>query len=107
MPYEQAKPAASAASVALMALCLCIGGFLPPLSETVLASLPLILALGIGIAASLALHLYFVGLAAAKLGRRPAAWVLLALVTLPIGSIVGLVIFEWYASQASSPSGAA
>lgn len=104
MPYQQAKPAASAASVALIALCLCVGALLPPFFDRVVAAVPLLVALGLGIAVSLVLHLIFVGMAARRLGRHALPWALLALLTLPIGSIVGLILFEWFAAQAAKPS---
>ena len=95
MHLEQAKSAISAASVALLVL-LCSGAaFLPQFNERVLNSVPLVVALGVAIACSLILHLVFVGIAAKKLSRSPVRWAAIALFTLPVGSIVGIVLFEW------------
>jgi hypothetical protein len=105
MNYASAKPAASAASIALLALCLAVAAFMPPLQQRVLPSVPLTVAVGLAIAVALALHLFFVGLAAARLGRSPLAWALLALVTLPLGSIIGLILIEWYAHQQEQQPG--
>jgi hypothetical protein len=101
MNYSSAKPAVSAASIALIAFCVAVGAFLPPFNERVLASVPLTVGVALAITVALVLHLYFIGLTAARLGRAPAGWVLLALVTMPLGSIVGLILFEWYAHQAA------
>jgi len=95
MELERAKSAVSAASAALIALGCCVLAFLPPLLERVQSSAILMVLLGLAIATSLALHLIFVALAARQLGRSGVLWAILALVTLPLGSIVGLVLFEW------------
>lgn len=109
MHLEDAKSAVSAASAALLVLCLAVGAFLPPLNATVTASVPLTVALSLAIACSLILHLIFVGIAARSLGRSRALWTALALFTLPIGSIVGIVMFEWRlrALAAQAPHSAA
>lgn len=47
-------------------------------------------------AASLVLHLIFVGMAAHHLKRRAWVWVLIALLGFPISSIVGLVLLAYF-----------
>lgn len=93
----------SAAAVSLAAFCGCVACFIPPLSERFIHSPLWVVALSLGIAVSAVLHLVFVGLLARQLGRRPAPVVALALVTLPVGSIVGLVLLEWQGRVGSAP----
>lgn len=95
MANPLADHALNAAEASLLVLCLAIGSLLPPLTEQVNVYPVLVVSIGIVIAASLVLHLVFVGILARSLGRQPAKFVLLALLTLPIGSIVGLVLLEW------------
>ena len=94
MPLQDAKPAASAASLALLVMVFCVGAFLPPFNGRTLDSVPLMLVFGVGIVVSLVLHLWYLGVAAQKLGRSAWRWVALALLTLPIGSIVAWIVFE-------------
>ena len=85
----------SAAAMSLAVFCGCVACFIPPLSARFIGSPLWIVVLALGIAVGAVLHLVFVGLLARQLGRRPALAVALALVTLPVGSIVGLVLLEW------------
>jgi hypothetical protein len=55
--------------------------------------------------ASFILHLVFVGLAAHRLGRSAWWWVVIALLTFPIGSIVGLILFEWFSEEQEGTQG--
>ncbi|MYM68226.1 hypothetical protein GTP45_15500 [Pseudoduganella sp. FT55W] len=59
----------------------------------------LIIAAGIAIFVCLVLHLVFIGIAAKRLGRSPVLWVLIALCTMPIASIIGLILFEWFSEH--------
>jgi hypothetical protein len=86
---------AAAAEITLLILVASVAVLLPPLNERVVDVPVLVVGLGVTIAASLALHLVFVGRLAQALGRSPLAWPLVALLTLPVGSIVGLVLLEW------------
>jgi len=97
----------AAATVCLLVCGGCIAAFLPPLNETVLGSVPLVVVIGLTLALSIILHLVFVGIAAHRLGRSVPGWVAIATVTFPIGSIVGLVLFEWFSDEAdrSAPHG--
>jgi hypothetical protein len=97
--FQPAKPAASAASTALIVLAVCVGAFLPPFNQRVLPSVALVVVLGLAITVSLILHLFFIGLMARQLGRSATLWVVVALVTLPLGSTVGLILFEWALHQ--------
>lgn len=107
MSYAEARPAVSAASTALLLFAVCVGAFIPPFHERVVASPLLVVVFGFGIATALIVHLVFVAIAARRLGRSAAGWVALALLTMPVGSIVALVLFEWTAQQqAAQASGA-
>ncbi len=99
MEVSRAHRPIAAAAVSLLAWGACVAAFLPPLNAHALDSVPLTVLLGLGIAISLALHLVFVGIAARRLGRSAATWVGLALFTFPVGSIVGLVLVEWFSEE--------
>jgi hypothetical protein len=105
MQASRARQAIVAAAGSLLAFGACIAAFLPPLSRQTLASVPLIIALGLALAASFILHVVFVGLAAHRLGRSALWWVVLALLTFPNGSIVGLILFEWFSEEQNRAQG--
>ena len=50
----------------------------------------------LAMACAAVLHLVFVALLARRLGRRARWFVLGALLTLPVGSLVGLILYEWH-----------
>lgn len=96
----------TAAWLSVGAFCLCVACFIPPLSARFIGSPLWVVVLALGIAVSAVLHLVFVGLLARHLGRRASLAVALALVTLPVGSIVGLVLLEWQGRiGAAQPTG--
>jgi hypothetical protein len=90
----------AAATVCLLVFGACIAAFLPPLNETVLGSVPFVVMVGLTLALSVILHLVFVGIAARRLGRSVPGWIAIAAVTFPIGSIIGLVLYEWFSDEA-------
>lgn len=104
MQIARAQQSIAAATVSLIAWVLCVAAFLPPLNKYILGSVPLIILTGVGIAVSLVLHLVFIGMSAQRLGRSPLLWVLVCLFLLPIASIVGLILFEWYSDQEKQAS---
>ena len=67
-------------------------------------TLPLVILAGLGIAVSLILHLVFIGMSAKLLGRSPVLWVLICLCLLPVASIAGLILFEWFSDQENQAS---
>ena len=75
MQLSRAHQPIAAAAVSLMVFGACVAAFLPPFNEHTLASMPLVVLLGLAIAVSLVLHLIFIGLAARRLGRSPLWWV--------------------------------
>lgn len=87
--------AASAAALSLIAFCGSVACLIPPLSDRFIESPLLVVAISLAIAVSLILHLVFVGILARSLGKSPGRYVALALVTLPLGSIVALILLEW------------
>ena len=107
MQTSRAQRPIGAAAVSLLAFGACVAAFLPPLNQQTLASLPLTIVLGLALAASFILHLIFVGLAAQRLGRSALGWVVLALLTFPLASIVGLILFEWFSEDEHAPPAAA
>ncbi len=107
MPSSFKEHANSAAAISLVVLCACIACLIPPLNEKVVGNPALIVLVGLGIACSGILHLVFVGLLARSYGESPGKYVALAILTLPVGSVVGLILLEWYerpdkAGQASA-----
>lgn len=58
----------------------------------------LIVLVSLAMACSVVLHGVFVALLARRLGRRARWYVLGALLTLPVGSLVGLTLYEWHTS---------
>ena len=99
MQVARAQQPIAAAAVTLVTWALCIAAFLPPLSQYTLKSVPLIVLAGIGIAVSLILHLVFIGVAARRLGRSVAVWVIIALFGFPVASVIGLILFEWFSDK--------
>ena len=95
-----AQRAIAAATVSLVVFGACVAAFLPPLNQIVLASVPYIVIAGLALAGSFILHLVFIGLAAQRLRRSVTWWVVVAVLTFPVGSIVGLVLFEWFVVEA-------
>ena len=106
MDISRAQRPLAAAAVSLLVWGACVAAMLPPLGARARESLLLTILLGLAIAISLVLHLVFVGIAARRLGRSAAAWVALALVTFPVGSIVGLVLVEWFGEEQRRAAGA-
>jgi len=101
-PSPGASRAVFASGFALLVSGACVLAFLPPLVYSTVESVPKTALFGLTIACGLTLHLVFLGIAAHRLGRRPWVWVLLALLLLPIGSIVGLVLFGWFNEERAS-----
>jgi len=101
MELSYAKRPIAAAAVSLVVFVGCIAAFMPPLSKYTLGSTLLQIGCGLGIAVALILHLIFIGMAAQRLGRSPVLWVVIAVCTMPIASIVGLILFEWFSEESS------
>jgi hypothetical protein len=99
---EPAQRSIAAAAVTLLVFAGSVGAFLPPFVSRVTESVLLVILFGLAIAASLVLHFVFIGIAARRLGRSAALWVVLSVLFFPIASIVGLVLFEWFSEEQKS-----
>jgi hypothetical protein len=99
MQVARAQQPIAAAAVTLVLWIFGVASFLPPLVHYTTRSVLLMIAAGIGIFVCLVLHLFFVGLAAKRLGRSPVLWVIISLCFMPIASIICLIIFEWFSEQ--------
>lgn len=102
--HTPAQRAASAASNALLAFVACLAFLIFHASEAdeVRPFIVLLCSLGLGVTG--VLHLIFVGLLARRLGKRPAPWVVGALLTLPVGSAVALVLYDWHSKVDTAPT---
>lgn len=96
---NRSQNAISAAAISLFVFVACVACFMPPLNKYALQSTSLVALLGITIAVSMLLHFVFIGIAAQRLGRSVAMWVVLSVLLFPIGSIVGLILFEWFSDE--------
>jgi hypothetical protein len=93
----------AAATLSLIAFAGCIVPFFPPFLGRTLASVLFMVFLGLCLAVAFVLHIVFVAIAARRAHRSAALWVILALLFFPVGSIVGLILFEWYRKDGSAP----
>ena len=100
MKQSPVTQAVASAALSLVLFVVCVGAFLPPFVERTTSSVPLIIAVGLGVAVTFSLHVAFVGIAAHRAGRSAILWSVLAVLVFPVGSIVGLVLFEWFSNQA-------
>jgi hypothetical protein len=101
MQQSPATQAVASATIALLVFALCVGAFMPPFVEGTVSSIPLTVASGIAIAVSFVLHVAFVGIAAHRANRSAALWAVLTVLLFPVGSIVGLIQFEWFSHQSN------
>lgn len=99
-PLPAIRSALSAATISLIGAAACVAILLPPLNSRIVGAPLAITVLAISLAACVVLHLAFVGILANRLGRTPWRWVLGALVTLPLGSIVALALLHWRVNEA-------
>ncbi|MBI3148482.1 MAG: hypothetical protein HYZ17_08215 [Betaproteobacteria bacterium] len=103
-----ASRAAAAASLSLVAVLVCLG-YLVFKATLDGKPQPFILVLvALALSSAIVLHLAFVGLLARRVGRSAFWYVAGAVLTLPIGSIVGLILYEWHteADATSNPTAA-
>src|SRR5665213_473257 len=87
------------AALSLVALAGCVVPFIPPFLERTQGSVLLMVFLGLCIAATFILHIVFVGIAAHRAHRSAALWVVLAIVFFPVGSVVGLILFQRFSNE--------
>ena len=99
MQADRVQQPIAAAAVTLVLWMLAVASFLPPLFRYTSQSVLLIISAGIAIFVCLVLHLIFIGIAASRLGRSPVLWVIITLCTMPLLSIIGLILFEWFSEH--------
>ena len=91
-----ATRAMGAATASLLAFGVCLYMLITMANAPDGPVVPIIVFLSLGIAVSVILHLVFVGIAAARSGRRPWLWVALAVIGFPVTAIVGLVLMAYF-----------
>jgi uncharacterized membrane protein len=101
MQQSPITQAAASAAVSLVIFALCVGAFLPPFVAHTVSSIPMTAVFGIAIAVSFVLHIAFVGIAAQRAKRSAVLWAVLSVLLFPVGSIVGLILFEWFSHQSN------
>jgi hypothetical protein len=89
-------------TLSLIALVGCMVPFFPPFLAHTTGSVLLIVFLGTCIALTFTLHLVFLGIAARRVHRSAVLWVFVAVFFFPIGSIVGLILFERFGNEHSA-----
>ena len=99
MPQSSTSQAVASAAVSLVVFALCVGAFVPPFVDDTVRSIPLTVVFGMAIAVSFVLPIAFVGIAAHRAHRSATLWAVLAVVLFPVGSIAGLILFEWFSAQ--------
>lgn len=101
---KPAQRAASAASTALLAFVACLAFLIFHVTESDSVRPFIVLLCCLGLGTSGVLHLIFVRLLALRLGLQPARYVLAALFTLPVGSAVALVLYDWHSKVDTAPA---
>ena len=101
MQQSPTTQAVAAATISLLVFALCVGAFMPPFVNDTVSSIPLTVAFGIAIAVSFVLHVAFVGIAAHRANRSATLWAVLTVLLFPVGSIVGLILFEWFSHESN------
>ena len=99
MQVARAQQPIAAATVTLVLWMISVASFLPPMFKYTSQSLLLIIAAGMGIFVCLVLHLFFIAMAAKRLDRSPVLWVVISVLFMPVASIIGLILFEWFSEQ--------
>jgi hypothetical protein len=99
MQVARAQQPIAAATVTLVLWMISVASFLPPMFKYTSQSLLLIIAAGMGIFVCLVLHLFFIAMAAKRLDRSPVLWVVISILFMPVASIIGLILFEWFSEQ--------
>jgi ABC-type thiamin/hydroxymethylpyrimidine transport system permease subunit len=105
MELSRAQRPIGAAAVSLAACGAMVAALVPPLNHYTMNSVPLVVIISLGIAVSFILHLIFIGMAARQLGRSAALWVIVAICFVPVASIIGLILFEWFSEEKNHAAG--
>jgi hypothetical protein len=99
MQVARAQQPIAAAAVTLVLWIFGVASFLPPMVKYTTQSVLLMIAAGMAIFVCLVLHLFFIAMAAKRLDRSPVLWVIISLCFMPVASIIGLILFEWFSEQ--------
>jgi MFS family permease len=94
-PPTDFRSAVSAATLSLVLFALALWGLLWLTLHAQEPSPLYLTLLGIAMGVTWVLHTVFTGIAARRAGRRAWPWVLLCVLTFPIGSIVLLILMAW------------
>ncbi len=103
----QESPDQRALAVSTVALVVALASaamFIPPLVEHTVATPLRSVATGLALAAALVLHWVFLGLAARRMKRSVAAWLGLAVLLFPVGSVAALILLNWFGDEARAPA---
>jgi drug/metabolite transporter (DMT)-like permease len=96
-PFDaRTKDSLIGAVASMVGFVLCLWFMLPASADAEPQSVPRIVMLALGMSVALVLHLVFVGICARRLGRSVVGWVLLSLITFPIGSVVAGLLLLWF-----------
>jgi hypothetical protein len=90
-----AQRALADSALALLAGCVGVAMFLPPLSLATAASLPRGIAAGLVVALALPLHWFFLASGARRMGASVAGWVGLSVALFPVGGAAALILLGW------------
>jgi hypothetical protein len=104
MPETPAQRALTASTIALVAAVACCALFLPPLADRTTSTVLRTVATALALAVALPLHWVFLGIAARRMRRSVAGWVLVAVLLFPIGGAAALILLSWFASEAAAPA---
>lgn len=87
-----AQRALADSALALLAGCVGLAMFLPPLAQATLASWPRSVSAGLVVALALPLHWIWLGMGARRMGASAPAWVGLSVALFPVGSAAALIL---------------
>ncbi len=105
MSENPTRQAITTSAVALAAAVACIAAFLPPLVSHTTASVMRVVLLGSVLSLAMVLHWFYLGRAAARLGRSVLGWVALAVLLFPIGGAAALLVLGPSAGDAEPAHG--
>lgn len=89
---RSAQRALADSALSLLAACVAIAMFLPPLADDTSASVLRIVAAAGVIAVAIPLHWIFLGIAVRRMGGMLRGWVALAVLLFPVGGAAALIL---------------
>lgn len=100
-----ARRALTDSALALVAACLAVAMFLPPLLEATIGSLARTVLSGLAVAVALGVHWVMLGLGVHRMGRPVPGWVALSVLLFPVGGAAALVLLGWLLHEPDAPTG--